>query len=180
MKSRLIRCLVMFFCVVAVSPAILAQSRGDVTVRFNGGGANNKVYIGEDNILEFMITNVEHSTCLYDGLRIPECSRFLWLGHALWRPTGSSQTTLYPGTRRCCRNFRQSSGWPAGQHPPDAGGNFDRRLRPLQGTSGACQFDPLFFYETKDTRGTGGRARWLLYRQHFFSTRWILEVSGGK
>jgi hypothetical protein len=47
----------LFFTLVLPFAAVSLAQTGDVTVQFNGGGANNKVFIGEENTLQIFITN---------------------------------------------------------------------------------------------------------------------------
>ena len=39
------------------SGAVLAQNRGDVTIKLNGGGSENKIYVNQDNTLQFYVKN---------------------------------------------------------------------------------------------------------------------------
>jgi len=49
--------LLFFFALVLPLAAVSLAQTGDVTVQFNGGGADNKVYIGEENTLQIFIKN---------------------------------------------------------------------------------------------------------------------------
>jgi PKD repeat protein len=49
--------LLFFFALVLSFAAVSLAQTGDVWVQFNGGGANNRVYIGEENTLQIFITN---------------------------------------------------------------------------------------------------------------------------
>jgi PKD repeat protein len=51
--------LLFFFALVLPFAAVSLAQTGDVTVQFNGGGADNKVYIGEENTLQIFITNAD-------------------------------------------------------------------------------------------------------------------------
>jgi PKD repeat protein len=48
-----------FFALVLLFAAVSLAQTGDVTVQFNGGGADNKVFIGEENTLQIFITNAD-------------------------------------------------------------------------------------------------------------------------
>jgi hypothetical protein len=45
------------FLLVLFSFAVTFAQRGDVTIRFNGGGSQNTVFVGQDNTMEIMIRN---------------------------------------------------------------------------------------------------------------------------
>jgi hypothetical protein len=46
------------FALVAIMSAIAsAYQPADVSIRFNGGGSHNKVYVGRDNIMEILVRN---------------------------------------------------------------------------------------------------------------------------
>jgi PKD repeat protein len=51
--------LLFFFALVLPFAGVSLAQTGDVTVQFNGGGADNKVYIGEENTLQIFITNAD-------------------------------------------------------------------------------------------------------------------------
>ncbi|MCX6833131.1 MAG: PKD domain-containing protein [candidate division Zixibacteria bacterium] len=51
--------LLFFLALVLPFAAVSLAQTGDITVQFNGGGADNKVYIGEENTLQIFITNAD-------------------------------------------------------------------------------------------------------------------------